>query len=318
MKDTYHATINAGQKAGLLYPDHSGYSSKSTIGAIYVTYGLTVSAYAGVYLAGEMKGAGRRRRQLQAVLWSGYGQGLLILVSALAFIHTVGPGLSDCVQQWRRSACRLPRTPSSSRRSCSGSTLVGALLGVALICCIPPWLYANAAIAYRVPFAWSLDGLSPRRFTAVNPRTHTPVLAIVVMTVLCVVANAWAAFETSFLTYFSYLVLFGYFTIIMVGFAGLLMPYRLPALYKGSPADWRVAGIPVLPVMGGLTVIWNVFVVGLALYFHDAIGLPDLWKPIGALVLIAVVGVTYYYAARAIQQGRGINVDLAFKTIPPE
>ena len=36
--------------------------------------------------------------------------------------------------------------------------------------------------------------------------------------------------------------------------------------------------------MGALTVMWNVFVVGLALYFHDAIGLPDLWKPIGALV----------------------------------
>ena len=33
--DTYHATIAAGQKAGLLYPDKDGYSTKSTIGAIY-------------------------------------------------------------------------------------------------------------------------------------------------------------------------------------------------------------------------------------------------------------------------------------------
>ena len=104
----------------------------------------------------------------------------------------------------------------------------------------------------------------------------------------------------------------------MVGFAGLLMPSRLPAVYNGSPADWRVAGVPVLPVMGGLTVVWNVFVVGLALYFHEAIGLPDLWKPIAAVILIAAAGIAYYYAARAIQRGRGINVDLAFKTIPPE
>jgi hypothetical protein len=36
------------------------------------------------------------------------------------------------------------------------------------------------------------------------------------------------------------------------------------------------------------------------------------------LVLIAVGGIAYYYAARAIQRGRGINVELAFKTIPPE
>jgi len=138
------------------------------------------------------------------------------------------------------------------------------------------------------------------------------------MTVFCIVATAWAAFTTSFLTYFSYLVLFGYFTIIMVGFAGLFMPSRLPAVYKGSPAEWRVAGVSVLPVMGALTVVWNVFVVGLALYFHEAIGLPDLWKPIGALILIAVAGIAYYYGARAIQRGRGINIDLAFKTIPPE
>jgi len=317
VRDTYHSTIAAGAKAGLNYPDKTGYSTKSTIGAIYVTYGLLVSAYAGVYLAGEMKGAGRRRRQLQAVLWSGYGQGLLILISTLAFIHTVG---LDFLIASSNGGFAVPASPYALFfvGVVSGSTLVGALLGVALICCIPPWLYANAAIAYRVPFAWSFDGLSPRRFTVVNERTHTPVLAIMAMTVLCIVATAWAAFTTSFLTYFSYLVLFGYFTIIMVGFAGLFMPSRLPAVYNGSPADWRVGGVPVLPVMGGLTVAWNVFIVGLALYFHEAIGLPDLWKPIGALVLIAVAGVTYYYAARAIQRGRGINVELAFKTIPPE
>ena len=48
LNDTYHATIAAGAKAGFVYPDKTGYSTKSTIGAIYVTYGLLVSAYAGV------------------------------------------------------------------------------------------------------------------------------------------------------------------------------------------------------------------------------------------------------------------------------
>jgi APA family basic amino acid/polyamine antiporter len=315
--DTYHATIAAGQKAGLQYPDHDGYSFKSTIGAIYVTYGIVVSAYAGVYLAGEMKGAGRRNRQLAAVLWSGYGPGLLLLLSVIAFIHTLG---LDFLVASSNGAFGVPVAPYALLFAgvVTGSTFVGALLGIALICCIPPWLYANAAIAYRVPFAWSLDGLSPRRLTAVNPRTHTPVLAIAATTVLCIAATAWASFESSFLTYFSYLVLLGYFTILMVGIAGVLMPYRLPEIYNGSPADWRIAGVPVLPVAGALTVIVNAFVIGLALYFHEAIGLPDLWKPITAVVGIAVAGVLYYYVARAIQRGRGVDIDLAFQTIPPE
>jgi amino acid transporter len=315
--DTYDATIKAGKDAGLVYPDQAGYSVKNTIGAIFVTYGLLVSAYAGVYLAGEMKGAGRRSQQLKAVLISGYGQGLLVFLSVLAFIHTLG---LDFLIASNNGALGVPVAPYAQFFAgvVTGSTAIGVLLGIALICCIPPWLYANAAIAYRVPFAWSFDGLSPRRFTRVNERTHTPVLAISVITVLCIAATAWASFGASFITYFTYLVLFGYFTIIMVGFAGLLMPSRLPEIYKGSPADWRLMGVPVLPVAGGLTVVWNVFVVGVALYFHDNIGLPDLWKPIVAVLGIAVAGITYYYVARAIQQSRGVNIDLAFKSIPPE
>lgn len=317
VKNTYAATIAAGSKAGLVYPDVAGYSTKSTIGAIFVTYGLTVSAYAGVYLAGEMKGAGVRRRQLSAVLISGYGQGFLILISAIAFLHVMG---TDFVIAASNGVYGVPVAPYALYfvGVLTGSTFVGVLLGLALICCIPPWLYSNAAIAYRVPFAWAFDGLSPNKFTEVNAKTHTPVIAIVIVTVLCVIAEAWASFSTSFLTYFTYLVLFGYFTIIMVGIAGLLMPWRLPAVYNGSQGDWRVAGIPVLPVCGGITVIWNIFVIGLAIYFHDSIGLPNPWTPIWVLAGIALAGVAYYYVARAIQRGRGVNVDLAFKTIPPE
>ena len=143
-------------------------------------------------------------------------------------------------------------------------------------------------------------------------------IAIVIVTILCVIAEAWASFSTSFLTYFTYLVLFGYFTIIMVGIAGLLMPWRLPAVYNGSQGDWKVAGIPMLPFCGAITVIWNVAIIGVAIYFHDSIGLPNPWTPIWVLAGIALAGVVYYYAARAIQRGRGVNVDLAFKSIPPE
>ena len=69
-----------------MFPDVAGYFTKSTIGAIFVTYGLTVSAYAGVYLAGEMKGAGGAPSPaFGGAGSSGYGQGFLILISAIAF-----------------------------------------------------------------------------------------------------------------------------------------------------------------------------------------------------------------------------------------
>jgi amino acid transporter len=316
-KDTYGSTIAAGSKAGLVYPSVSGYSFKQTLGAVFVTYGLTVSAYVSTYLAGEMKGAGRRSRQLTGIFTSGIGQGVLLLVCVIVFLHTTGYNFFVAANN---GAYGVPVTPYANFFAgvVAGSSVLAGLLGLAFLLCIPPWIYTNAAIVYRGPFAWSFDGLVPRRFASVNPRTHTPVTAIAVVTVLCVAACAWASFSTSFLTLFSYLVLFGYFTITIVGLAAVVMSRRLPDLYKNSPADWRIGGIPVLPVVGAITVVINVFMIVLGLWFHTSIGLPHVITPILVLSGTALAGVLFYYVAKAVQAQRGVDIALAYKTIPPE
>jgi amino acid transporter len=200
----------------------------------------------------------------------------------------------------------------------SGSTVLAALLGLAFLLCVPPWLYANAAIVYRGPFAWSFDGLAPRSFAKVNPKTHTPVVTIILVTLIALPVCAWASFSASFLTIFSYLVLFGYFTITVVGLAAILMRWRLPDVYYGSPADWRVKGVPVLLVAGVITVIVNVCMIGLGLWFHASVGLPHLITPILVLGGTALAGAAYYYVAQAVQRRRGVDVSIAFKAIPPE
>jgi APA family basic amino acid/polyamine antiporter len=316
-KNTYGATIAAGSKAGLVYPSVSGYSFKNTLGALFVTYGLTVSAYAAVYLSGEMKGAGRRGRQLSSTFISGIGQGLLLLVCVIVFLHTTGYNFFVAANN---GAYGVPVSPYANFFAgvVGGSSALGGLLGLAFLLCIPPWIYTNAAIVYRGPFAWSFDGLVPRSFAKVNPRTHTPVVAITVVTVLAVAACAWASFSTSFLTLFSYLVLLGYFTITIVGLAAVLMRRRLPDVYNGSPADWRVGGVRVLPVAGAVTVVVNVFMIGLGLWFHANIGLPHLITPILVLCGVSLAGVLFYYIAKAVQSQHGIDISLAYKSIPPE
>jgi amino acid transporter len=316
-KDTYGATVAAGTKAGLVYPSVSGYSFKNTLGALFVAYGLTVSAYAAVYLAGEMKGAGRRGRQLKATFIGGIGQGLLLLVCVIVFLNTTGYNFFVAANN---GAFGVPVTPYANFFAgvIAGSPTLAGLLGLAFLLCIPPWIYTNAAIVYRGPFAWSFDGLVPRRFATVNPKTHTPVVAIAVVTALAVGACAWASFSTSFLTLFSYLVLLGYFTVAVVGLAALVMSRRAPDIYNGSPADWRVAGVPVLAVAGAVTLVVNAFMIGLGLWFHTNIGLPHLIWPIVVLFGTAALGVVFYYVAKAVQSQRGIDISLAYKSIPPE
>jgi APA family basic amino acid/polyamine antiporter len=315
--DTYNATIAAGQKAGIVYPDHSGYSFKNTIGAVFVAYGLTFSAYSSVYIAGEMKGAGRRERQLKGIFIGGYGQAIFLILSVLVLTHTLG---YDFFAAASTGNLAIPVAPYANLfvGIVVGNTGFAALLAVLFVFAILPWMYANAAILYRAPFAWAFDGLVPRRLTAVNERTHTPVFAIAVTTALSVAVCAWSSFTLSFLTVFSYLVLFAFVTIALVGVAAVMMPSRLPEVYKGSAADWRVAGLPVLQVVGVVAIVWNVGMMALAIKFHANIGIPHIRNAIEVLGGTIVAGVLFYYVARAVQRSRGVDIDLAYRAIPPE
>ena len=53
-------------------------------------------------------------------------------------------------------------------------------------------------------------------------------------------------------------------------------------------------------------------------WFHANLGLPHVITPILVLAGTALFGVLYYYVARGLQRARGVDIALAFKTIPPE
>jgi hypothetical protein len=61
-----------------------------------------------------------------------------------------------------------------------------------------------------------------------------------------------------------------------------------------------------------------VFMIVLGLWFHASIGLPHLITPILVLSGTALAGVLFYYVAKAVQSQRGIDISLAYKSIPPE
>ena len=55
-----------------------------------------------------------------------------------------------------------------------------------------------------------------------------------------------------------------------------------------------------------------------AIHFHAALGVGSLMGIIGPPLGVIVVAVVYYLVARLVQQSRGIDLDLAYKTIPPD
>jgi APA family basic amino acid/polyamine antiporter len=316
-QDTYNATIAAGAKAGLRYPSEDGYSLRSTIGMIYVGFGVMLWIWWGVYMSGEMKGAGQRRRQLTAILTAGYGQSILVLLAAIVFIKTIGYNFFAAANA---GAYGVPVTPSFNffASIVAGNDFVAILISLLLLGLLVPGAFINFAMCQRALFAWSFDGLLPRRVASVSERTHTPVTAIVMVGLLSVACAAYSIYASNFLQLLAVTAALLFLPMFVTGLCGLALPSRRPELFAGSPADWTWRGIPVLKVASTGCVIVSLVFICLLAWFHTELGIKN------ALVVPALIPASFliawiwYMIARAAQRSRGVDLDLVYRTIPPE
>ena len=108
--------------------------------------------------------------------------------------------------------------------------------------------------------------------------------------------------------------------VVIVALAAFVFPERRPDLYRASPANVSVGGIPVLKIVAPLAAIVMDFLTYAVLAYPPlALGSSDnaWWVPafMGGIV---VVGLVVYYGARLIRSGQGIDVDLVYRELPPE
>ena len=132
---------------------------------------------------------------------------------------------------------------------------------------------------------------------------------------------AWSVLTTDFFTWLALGVEAGVVCVVIVGIAAIAFPSRRPDLYQASPANIRFLGVPVLYIVAPLSILVMLFLVwctvtypGLALA-----GNPDnLWQIPAFMGMIIVVGLVLYYGAKFIRRGQGVDIDLAYRELPPE
>jgi APA family basic amino acid/polyamine antiporter len=150
-------------------------------------------------------------------------------------------------------------------------------------------------------------------------RSHTPTYAILLSTLLALVFLGVFVFTTGWFSIYGFNAFIGGGTItfIAVGVAGILFPYRKSTkdIFKSSPANQRVLGIPVMTINGIVTVLFMSFVT--ILYLLPWIGV-NTAPSVGFIVFLYILGFVWFYATRAYQKRKGVPVELAFKEIPPE
>ena len=319
---TYQKTVDAGAGSGL-YPSEGGHSTKNTIGAIYSMIGITMFTWWGTYLSAEFKGAGQRKRQLITMVGAGLGQGILVLLAMLVFLTTVGRDFftSALAGNFPAGGGTVGTAGYAYFSSLvADNTVVVIILALAFIGWWLPGLYVNTAMCQRAIFTWSFDGLLPKKAGEVNERTHTPVIAIVVSFLVGVAAAAWVSYSSNFFKIFAVMQLFAYVPIILVGISAVLIKRRRPDLYVGSPAQWRIGGIEVLPVAGALCALVGAFACALVYYFHENLGVTGGYFMAVIIAPFVVFGIAlgWWLVARSIRKSEGIDLDLVYKAIPPD
>jgi basic amino acid/polyamine antiporter, APA family len=305
---------------------HAGYVHQaSTIGALllaipigyYIYIGFTYSTYIG----GEVKEPARTQpRVIMATLAFA---AVMYLLCLWRFYDIVGRDFINSVVFLNDNTDKgsgLPVDPVLNLFTgiMTGSTILNVLMALSFFLWNFMLLFVIAMVCTRNLFAWSVDRVLPDAVTTVDRRFHAPWVATLIIVAAAEVLLALYVFTSIFENVSNYIVLFS-IAFWMASWAAILLPYRRPEIYAAAPAyvQRRLGGVPVITLLGA----GNLVLFTMVLY--SAFKLPAFSGPTGTGAVLFVIGIylaglAIYFAAKAVQRRRGIDLDLLYREIPPE
>jgi APA family basic amino acid/polyamine antiporter len=316
--ETYGSILASAERAGYA-PEPSTLSALVLAVPIgyYIYIGFTYSSYIG----GEVKEPGRTQpRIIVATLAFAATMYLLCL---WRFYEIVGQDFVNSVVFLNNNTddgSGLPVDPVLNLFAgiMTGSTILNVIMAVSFFLWNFLLLFVIATVITRNLFAWSVDRVLPDAVTNVDRRFHSPWVATAIVIVASEVLLALYVFTDFFQQVSNYIVLYS-IAFWVASFAAILLPYRRPEIYQSAPDFVRrkIGGIPVLVLFG----IGNLILFSLVLY--SAFKLPAFSGPTGTDAVLFVVGIyllgaIVYFVARAVNRRRGVDLDLAYKEIPPD
>jgi APA family basic amino acid/polyamine antiporter len=195
------------------------------------------------------------------------------------------------------------------------SLLLTAVVGIGFIVYPAASLIANFVVNSRCLFAWAFDRLLPEKAAEISPRTHSPVLAIVVVAALGWISLAAYTFFGS--VKFLGGTTMGYIsTFATTALAAVVFPYVRRTLYEASPVKPKLFGLPLLTVAGAATLaMFAVMIYGFLT--NDVFG-ANVPEGLAFFVGLWVFGLALFLAARSVRSRQGVPMDVALRELPPE
>ncbi len=317
----YSATLASAQTGGFSLAPFSFYNTLLPITWIYLNLGFSFSS---AYIGGEVKNA--KRLQLWASSAAILVVAAVVMLTIFAADHAVGLGFFGAagIIDWTKLGLSFTPTFSELAAYSANNLIVALLIMFGFLFWSYAWLPGQILNGSRNLVAYSIDGLLPRRFSEVHPKFHTPVFSLMLMCIASIISLAIYVYTPYFATLvgiFGFILTFG-----LTSFAAIVMPYRAKTIFETSPVKWRFLGVPVITILGALSLVMCGIMEWIFLSDPYA-GLQSTTAPFFSQipygmawfnVAIFLSGLLLYYGAKAVQSRRGMNVDLSYKEIPIE
>ena len=187
------------------------------------------------------------------------------------------------------------------------------------------WLYTliNLAQTYffycsRIVFAWSFDRLIPEKVCWIHPTLHSPIIAIVIITIIAEIGVIDAAMGSVMGAQLNF-VFFAVWTQLVPVLAMTLFPYLKPELYENSSASVRrsIGKVPLITIVGGITLAYLIWMI-IATFAYPAIGGGIHQQQLLILAGFLISGIVVFYFARWYRmKNEGIDISWTFQSVPP-
>ena len=314
--DTYNTVLADARKEGI--DTSPAFSMDNTWPVWAAVCSLSLYSFLSIYISGEVRRA-KDVTQVKVMSLATIVHIGIAVVLAIVFFNKFGHDFFVAINSLGEESYPFAAPPYYTFLTsiAGGSTLLAWWLFITFAVAYPLLILPNITIAVRTFFAWALDGILPSRFARVSPRTHAPNYAIGLTVVLSLLVLWWAVSnEEGFFSVLIEAVLLQLITMILLGVAAILLPYRRPEAWRASATTQRFLGVPIIAWAGSLVVIV------LAGLFIVYMRYPDLGIERGQFFrdcgIIFAAALATFFVARAARRRQGVDVDKLAAEIPPE
>jgi len=295
---------------------NGGFSWKETIFASIWPWLAFNSAIYSTYMGGEVKRADRN--QVLGIMGALAWAAAWMLVATWSMVRLFGEPFWANLGNVDPAEFGLSTTPIFGEISgyALGNVLISTVVMIGLALWTYVWIAPYTVLVTRSMLAWSLDRLGPPQLAEVHPRWHSPVKGLLTILMLGIITSALYAYgDLSVLTGTVGITA----SMVVVAIAGIMLPYRGRDIWRSSPAAEKTWGLPRI-TLAGLVALPLLGLIEWALLadVNSGTSISANARTVVYVTIIFFVGLPLYYITKLVQRRRGIDVELAYKEIPPE